>query len=687
MPRTISRAVIQKFNEAKGWDCQTINDLVNCIYSPLTRHRHAELVSASPSNNVIAEQVRNDDPIAEANTIFNTIRICDPAVGSGHFLVSALNEMIYLKSELGILLYKNSERRLKDYRVAVENDELLITDNEGNYFHYNPKDIESQKVQETFFHEKQTIIENCLFGVDINPNSVKICQLRLWIELLKHAYYIMENGELKMENGNRKLQTLPNIDINIKCGNSLVSRFSLKDQYHDVQGMMQKIKNAARNYKEQVFLYKLCQGRGKKRHIVKNIEHEKSIIYEILNAKDSDFRKWQDARDKTARHLYADLNFGDDKEQWKKINEELTAEETALRDKYEQKIKGLYKDAFEWRFEFPEVLDDDGNFVGFDVVMGNPPYINVNNDKIYSKYKTYKCLELYAYFFEKSFDLLKEKGIISLITGSLYLKGVKYQSLRDFLTSNYALIKLDNVGDSVFDNVKMPTSVLIGKKDINQFWNFEEMNKDFSLLKKIEENTISLSQISKIMRGLEFGRDRIQTNADIPFITGSNVCKYGVTKLSYIDIDTLNEYSKDKYFFEGERLLLRETGSDITTLYLNELLYSNRSLYSIKIIDESLDPKFVLGCLNSKLLQFYYQTKFKAETDFFPKIRIIQAKELPIIKISLPNQQPIITLVNQILAAKKENPAADTAALEREIDLLVYGLYGLTEEEVKVIEK
>ncbi|GAJ18519.1 unnamed protein product, partial [marine sediment metagenome] len=77
-----------------------------------------------------------------------------------------------------------------------------------------------QRIQETLFHEKQTIIENCLFGVDINPNSVKICRLRLWIELLKNAYY-------KPETNYTELETLPNIDINIKCGNSLISRYPL----------------------------------------------------------------------------------------------------------------------------------------------------------------------------------------------------------------------------------------------------------------------------------------------------------------------------------------------------------------------------------------------------------------------------------------------------------------------------
>jgi adenine-specific DNA-methyltransferase len=121
-------------------------------------------------------------------TIVNSLKICDPAVGSGHFLVSALNEIIAIKNDLRILQDRQG-KRLKEYLVEVVNDELVITDEEGQIFEYRPGSPESQRVQEALFHEKQTLIENCLFGVDINPNSVKICRLRLWIELLKSAYY------------------------------------------------------------------------------------------------------------------------------------------------------------------------------------------------------------------------------------------------------------------------------------------------------------------------------------------------------------------------------------------------------------------------------------------------------------------------------------------------------------------
>lgn len=196
---TIRKAVVQKFNEVKGWHCKDFDELKEDL------------------NNDIRTNVKGrKESRKEANAIVNMIRVCDPAVGSGHFLVSALNEFIVIKCELGILVDTAFEP-LSNLTISIDNDELSVTDLDNNLFAYNPKNAESQRVQETLFHEKQTIIEKCLFGVDINPNSVKICRLRLWIELLKNAYYKSAN----------ELETLPNIDINIKVGNSLVSRFAI----------------------------------------------------------------------------------------------------------------------------------------------------------------------------------------------------------------------------------------------------------------------------------------------------------------------------------------------------------------------------------------------------------------------------------------------------------------------------
>ena len=235
---TIRRSLVQKFNEVKGWDCENLDQL----YEKITDKK-------------------------EANTIINSLKICDPAVGSGHFLVSALNEIIAIKSELKVLLDR-SDKSLKDYRVEVRNDKLLVYDDEGKLFEYFPNNSERQRVQEALFHEKQTIIEGCLFGVDINANSVIICRLRLWIELLKNAYYRADGN----------LETLPNIDINIKEGNSLISRFSL-----DLKMVSGKSQTMIEDYRQAVRDYQNAKDKGQKKTIEKLIREIKNSFLTTLH--------------------------------------------------------------------------------------------------------------------------------------------------------------------------------------------------------------------------------------------------------------------------------------------------------------------------------------------------------------------------------------------------------------------
>src|SRR5690554_520871 len=336
---TIRKAVVQKFNETKNWECKDLIELYDKI-----------------------------EDRKEANEIVNSIKICDPAVGSGHFLVSALNEMIAVKSDLKILQDRNG-RRFKEYRVEVANDELVVTDEDGELFEYNPNNKESQRIQETLFHEKQTIIENCLFGVDINPNSVKICRLRLWIELLKNAYY----------KNDIELETLPNIDINIKCGNSLVSRFALDS---DLKQALKKSKWTISSYRLAVSTYRNAENKEQKREMMR-----------LINDIKSDFRSEiadNDPKVKRLRKLSGELYQMTQQQQlfemsakeqkaWNKRLEDLTKQTNKLEAEIEEiKANKIFENAFEWRFEFPEVLNDDGDFVGFDVVIGNPPYLQLS---------------------------------------------------------------------------------------------------------------------------------------------------------------------------------------------------------------------------------------------------------------------------------------------------------------------
>ena len=397
---TIRKAIVQKFNETKSWNCNNLED--------------------------VYDMLKLEDR-QEANNIVNSLKICDPAVGSGHFLVSALNEMIAVKNDLNILQDRNG-KRLKEYQVEVVNDELIITDDENELFEYNPKNERSQRIQEALFYEKQTIIENCLFGVDINPNSVKICRLRLWIELLKNAFYKNTN----------ELETLPNIDINIKCGNSLVSRFAIDS---DLKETLKNSKWSIENYRLAVDTYRNTKNKEQKREMELLIDNIKYDFRSEITLNDPKVKRLR----KLSGELFQLTNQGQLfemsnklKSEWKKKIKKLNEQITKLEGEIEEiKANKIFDNAFEWRFEFPEVLNEFGDFEGFDVVIGNPPYIyNSNLDKLqrtFFKSKYHQADDLYVYFTYLSKRIIRENGYITMITPNTYFTLSTRQKFREFL--------------------------------------------------------------------------------------------------------------------------------------------------------------------------------------------------------------------------------------------------------------
>ena len=435
--KTLRRAVINKFNEIKDWNCKDFNDLKESIG-------------------------RKSEARTEANEIVNSLKICDPAVGSGHFLVSALNELIAIKSELGILQDRQERPMcIDDYDVRVENDELTITNEFDERFSYKPIEKRSRQIQEALFEEKRTIIENCLFGVDLNPKSVEICRLRLWIELLKNAYYY------RTETGERVLQTLPNIDINIKCGNSILSRYPLDSE---IQQVLASTNLTITKYKQDVINYKRTANKEAKAKLKNDIEIIKAHLISGLRKETPTYKKWLSvAKELTDMRLKSSL-FGDAKNKKGKYAKELAKLEIK-----EAKLKRLVDDirdnktfanAFEWRCEIPEVLDDKGAFQGFDVIIGNPPYISLEklskDVKAYAKMHRmdeegqkevpiYSTLEsrgdIYSLFVERGLYLLKKNGLLAYILPNKWMKVGYGKPLRQlFLESN--LTEVIDFGDN-----------------------------------------------------------------------------------------------------------------------------------------------------------------------------------------------------------------------------------------------
>jgi adenine-specific DNA-methyltransferase len=460
---TIRKAVVQKFNETKKWDCTSIDDL----YDKIENRK-------------------------EANDIVNSIKICDPAVGSGHFLVSALNEMIAVKNDLRILQDRDN-KRLKEYQVEVVNDELIVTDEEGELFEYNPNSKESQRIQETLFHEKQSIIENCLFGVDINPNSVKICRLRLWIELLKNAYY----------KNKTELETLPNIDINIKCGNSLVSRFAIDA---DLKQALKKSKWSIDSYRTAVDTYRNAENKEQKREMERLIAGIKSEFRSEISLNDLKVKKLKRLSGELFQLTNQQQLFEMSKKEkadWNTKVENLSKETGKLEAEIEEiKANRIFENAFEWRFEFPEVLNDDGDFVGFDVVIGNPPYIRQEEIKEFkshlrSQFKLYTgTADVYIFFLEKGFEILKEKGIVTYILPNKFMQAGYGQPARNFLLEQN-LLEIVDFGDfQVFEEATTyPCILSVTKEPASGTFRTAKINSptfstDFSAYISKEANTI-----------------------------------------------------------------------------------------------------------------------------------------------------------------------------------------------------
>ena len=434
----VANSVLTKFNNFYNWNCASVADLYNKI-----------------------------DDISQANQLINSITICDPAVGSGHFLVSALNELIRLKYELGILVDSEGKRIKKsDYTLSIENDELIVTDAENNLFEYNPLNEESRRIQETLFKEKKIIIENCLFGVDINPNSVKICRLRLWIELLKNAYYTAESDY-------KQLETLPNIDINIKCGNSLLHRFDLTDS---IKSVLKETGISISQYRNAVSKYKNAQDKAEKWELDSMIAEIKSKLTTEIGAKDPKKLRLNKRRAELVNLLAPQLFEMSKKEQkdWQKRVDAVKREIAELESYFEEiNSNKIYLGAFEWRIEFPELLDTDGNFIGFDCIIGNPPYIQLQSmgtdaDVLERmKYKTYvRTGDIYCLFYEHGMNLLKPNGCLCYITSNKWMRAGYGKELRQyFIAKTNPVLLIDFAGIKIFDAATVETNILIAKKE------------------------------------------------------------------------------------------------------------------------------------------------------------------------------------------------------------------------------
>lgn len=770
---SITKVVLDKFNAQFDLDAKDISEL--------------------------RKSLRKEDKKAQKE-LLNSIKICDPAVGSGHFLVSALNVMLSIYDELNLFD--------EEFYLEVQNDEILITGRKGEFIEYKrpstPKD-KAHLIQQELFHTKKDIIENNLFGVDINPNSCEITKLRLWIELLKHSFYQSFDDE-----NYHDLKTLPNIDINIKCGNSLVSYFETGkslNHYPNIKERMGKYKRIVKDYKEGFYTDKNLIAKE-----IKNLQESfknfclkdkfNKEIKQLTNGANEYSKKYGDFladehHDEKFKSFFSKNMFEFS------FDEKVAIKEFAnLKKEYDNIFNLESNHPFEWRFEFPEILDDDGNFKGFDLIIGNPPYIRQEELKelkphLAKNYKVYKgTSDIYTYFYELGFNVLKDNGVLSYITSNKYTRAGYGEALREFLLKNVKFLEYTDLnGIKVFDSATVDTSILCFEKskskdnkfkylalsneilktcayDIGLYKDFAEFSQN-SLSKESftfsDENTSALKakierigtplkewQGLNIYRGILTGyneafiittekRNEILANCKDKaekertaklirkMLRGRDIKRYSYEwaglwvinahngyknqngeKVEAINIENYPSLKKhfDEFYpqlekradkglapynlrncayieeFEREKIVYSEIVRK-PQFYLDTKLNFYAEATSFILTGENL--KYLIAFLNNDFVAFIFKTFYAGgnlgENGFRYKKAFLE--KLPIPKINSKNQKladELINLVDEILKAKEQDKNANTQELENKINSLVYKLYNLTEDEIKIIE-
>ncbi|EPE5653828.1 DUF7149 domain-containing protein [Campylobacter coli] len=775
---SITKVVLDKFNAQFDLDAKDISEL--------------------------RKSLRKEDKKAQKE-LLNSIKICDPAVGSGHFLVSALNVMLSIYDELNLFD--------EEFYLEVQNDEILITNHKGEFIEYKrpstPKD-KAHLIQQELFHTKKDIIENNLFGVDINPNSCEITKLRLWIELLKHSFYQSFDDE-----NYHDLRTLPNIDINIKCGNSLVSYFETGkslSHYPNIKERINKYKRIVKDYKEGFYT--------DKSHINQEIKNLK-ISFKNFCFADKFKKEMKGFNDKCEKYSKKYGNFLAINDENLKFfvsanltlfdfdEKEATKEFANLKKEYDNIFNLESNHPFEWRFEFPEILDDDGNFKGFDLIIGNPPYIKeAENKELFAntkKLRTYQGkMDIWYHFVGRGFDMLKNNGYLAFIATNNWITNSGAKKLRNIVLEESQILSLvDFSSFMVFDSASIQTMImsfqkikppknyefhfakittqtpiyedalsllknektqnneilkinLTPKKFIDKTLNFTKSDYE-ELFNKIQKYGKFYLEEREVAQGIVYPQENINkksleilgnnfylgqgiqklTNEEVenlnllknekillkPIFESDNIQKYFVKRYNYFWViytnssfknpNSMDNYpnlkkhldkfkkvitsdnkpyglhrARDEKFFTGSPRIvaLRKCVGEPKFSYVDFDCYVSATFYVIKT--QRINVKYLTAILNSKLIAFWLKHKGKMQGNNY-QIDKEPLLNIPIVTINSKNQKiadEFINLVDEILKAKEQDKNANTQELENKINSLVYKLYNLTEDEIKIIE-
>lgn len=672
-------------------------------------------------------------------------KVLDPACGSGAFPMGMLQQMSHLLSRVDA-----SNKYWEEVVINRALNDVAFVDKMND----EEKEAHKNEIEEVFklsvnypdYARKLYLIENCIYGVDIQSIAVQISRLRFFISLL------CEQQPSDDASKNYNIKPLPNLEMKFVSANTLVRLehieearelfankdildlvAQLKGVRHELfivtdQRVKEKLLSKDETLRNQIMLSTGdCYVKGTEDRIKEYkeklvclekelavAEHQpddivqQSVQYDLFSEK----KEIITINRKEAKIKEINGNIRHFKRECKRLTETLTSgRDKAMRlakqltdwNPYDQNVSSPFFDP-EWMFGIAD---------GFDIVIGNPPYVVVKK----TDFPSYEWNgDLYKMFFEKGIkDLINESGILSYITPKFFLVNKDDEDMRKFFMNKMNLISLTlcNPFDVVTENVityiekgytKSIIPIYKHYPSEKAFKRIEDLDIEYSranpysemvleipsvvitLLSKIKASHPIFKNVTTSKRGAEVSKNYLRGNdAGLLSLIGMDMKKYSIScDSTYLDYNH-KEYKRLKSFFDNDLIYLRRVDSCLEATTSNFHYGFNKNVYGIQVTNDQYNLYYVLAILNAKIVDFYYKKKFSTKKeDVFPEIQTYLYEELPIPAASKKQQSLFVDIVTTILRKKSEG--ADTVNEENAIDILAYHLYGLTYDEILIVD-
>ena len=592
-------------------------------------------------------------------------KVLDPACGSGAFPMGMLQQMVHILNRIDPnneqwkeMMLNNAISETSDaYRTATDEERAeIVADIERSF---------NESINRPDYARKLYLIENCIYGVDIQPIAIQISKLRFFISL------VVDQKTNNNPVDNFGIRPLPNLEAKFIAANTLIGLEKKEANLFDSDAIRIKEKEL-KDAKHRIFGAKTVKTKRKYKDRVEELRIEITHMLKESGAVGN-----------------------------------IEAKQLASWDMFDQNATSPFFDP-EWMFGVNE---------GFDIVIGNPPYkiLTKNNTTIellnryidnYNSIKKASSKNLFILFIEHAIkNILSRFGILSYIVPEGLYQTRSYSDCVKFMSDNGTTVKVITFEDYVFENaitgnlifvyIRTKTNQAVEKLHFDKTYTIHKRaEKDHSIFDIIENNSVNLKDVASLFKGMVV-KDRKSVlfetknqNKDC-FLLGKNITKWGIKSCFYTNYESLTivggTKNKEKHKIHP-RILVRRTGDTLCCAFLEKPAITESTLYSCWSIDSTIQTKYIFALLNSKLLDFYNKNLNITNQQGFPQILMTDLEALPIKKCKFIQQQSIITLVDRILATPKEDPHADTSALENEIDKQVYHLYGLTYDEVLIVD-